>query len=59
VFFAAAFFVADFFVAVLRAPFLAAAFLAGLRFVVALAILSPLTVRVVGAQFRQQQALLA
>jgi hypothetical protein len=33
--------------------------LAGLRFVVALAILGPLTVHVVGALFRQQQALLA
>lgn len=41
-FFAADFFVADFFDADLRAPFFAAAFLAGLRFVVAFAILSPL-----------------
>lgn len=42
VFFVADFFVADFFDAVLRAPFFAVAFFAGLRFVVAFAILSPL-----------------
>ncbi|WBK00705.1 hypothetical protein MMG94_02970 [Methylocystis parvus OBBP] len=42
VFFVARFFVAAFLVAVLRVPFFAAAFLAGLRFVVALAIISPL-----------------
>jgi hypothetical protein len=59
VFFVADFFDADFFDAVLRPAFFAADFFAGLRFVVAFAILCPLEIQIVGTLLDRQQAQLA